>query len=252
MGDMRPRVPSFYALDVMRAMTGRVPDHRALAVEAAEEANVSLAWPAPRDPARAVDDLEHDLAVLGPLLETRDVAAVKGHARYLLELNPALRRSVISRWARAHARWSTSDGLIQVTPATTRALGHHRLRNRPYSLSALQRFATCPYQFLLAAIHRLEPWEEPEPLVRMDPLTRGSLFHHAQTEFFRELRAAGSLPVTPADLPAAILTLHRVVDRVAAEYADDLAPAIERVWNDEIGDIRRDLGIWARRLADER
>src|SRR5207247_5095232 len=92
-GDMRPGVPSFYALDVMRAMAGRVPDHRALAVEAAEEANVSLAWPAPRDPARAVDDLEHDLAVLGPLLETRDVAAVKGHARYLLEVNPALRRS---------------------------------------------------------------------------------------------------------------------------------------------------------------
>ncbi|PYR28121.1 MAG: PD-(D/E)XK nuclease family protein, partial [Acidobacteria bacterium] len=252
MGDMRPRVPSFYALDVMRAMTGRVPDHRALAVEAAEEANVSLAWPAPRDPARAVDDLEHDLAVLGPLLETRDVAAVKGHARYLLELNPALRRSVISRWARAHARWSTSDGLIQVTPATTRALGHHRLRNRPYSLSALQRFATCPYQFLLAAIHRLEPWEEPEPLVRMDPLTRGSLFHRAQAEFFRELKAGGALPITASNLTAAIGTLHGVINRVAAQYEDDLAPAIKRVWRDEIDDIRRDLGIWAHRLAGQR
>ena len=252
MGDMRPRVPSFYALDVMRAMTGRVPDHRALAVEAAEEANVSLAWPAPRDPARAVDDLEHDLAVLGPLLETRDVAAVKGHARYLLELNPALRRSVISRWARAHARWSTSDGLIQVTPATTRALGHHRLRNRPYSLSALQRFATCPYQFLLAAIHRLEPWEEPEPLVRMDPLTRGSLFHRAQAEFFRELKAGGALPITASNLTAAIGTLHGVINRVAAQYEDDLAPAIKRVWRDEIDDIRRDLGIWAHRLAGHR
>src|SRR5207247_532806 len=172
----------------------------------------------------------HDLAGLGPLLQTRDVAAVKGHARYLLEWNPALRRSVISRWARAHARWSTSDGLIQVTPATTRALGHHRLRNRPYSLSALQRFATCPYQFLLAAIHRLEPWEEPEPLVRMDPLTRGSVFHRAQAEFLRELKAAGALPVTPSNLPAAIQTLHAVVDRVAAQYEDALAPAITRVW----------------------
>ena len=94
MGDMRPRVPSFYALDVMRAMTGRVPDHRTLAVEAVEQSNMSLAWPAPRDPARAVDDLEHDLATLAPLLEARDVATVTGHARYLLELNPALRRSV--------------------------------------------------------------------------------------------------------------------------------------------------------------
>jgi len=251
MGDMRPRVPSFYALDVMRAMTGRVPDHRTLAMEAADESNVTLAWPAPRDPAHAIDDLEHDLATLAPLLEARDLAAVKGRARYLLELNPALRRSVASRWARAHTRWSTSDGLIQVSPSTARALAQHRLRNRPYSLSALQRFAACPYQFLLAAIHRLAPWEEPEPLVRMDPLTRGSLFHRAQAEFFRELKAAGSLPVTPANLSAAIRTLHGVVDRVAAQYADDLAPAIERVWNDEIGEIRRDLGIWAQRLADD-
>ncbi|HMC76627.1 MAG TPA: PD-(D/E)XK nuclease family protein [Vicinamibacterales bacterium] len=251
MGDMRPRVPSFYALDVMRAMTGRVPDHRTLAVEAAEAANASLAWPAPSDPARAVDDLEHDLATLAPLLEARDVAAVKGHARYLLELNPALRRSVSSRWARAHRRWSTSDGLIQVTAATERALARNRLRSRPYSLSALQRFAACPYQFLLAAIHRLAPWEEPEPLVRLDPLTRGSLFHRAQAEFLRELQAAGSLPVTPSNLPDAIRALHLVVDRVAAAYADDLAPAIERVWKDEIGDIRRDLGIWAGRLAQE-
>jgi hypothetical protein len=245
-------VPSFYALDVMRAMTGRVPDHRALAADAADEADASLAWPAPRDAARAIDDLEHDLAVLGPLIETRDTASVKGHARYLLELNDALRRSVISRWARATGRWSTSDGLIQVTPHTAPALAKHRLRTRPYSLSALQRFATCPYQFLLAAIHRLHAWEEPEPLVRMDPLTRGSLFHRAQAEFLRALHAAGELPITPANLGLAVRALHEVVDRVAAESADDLAPAIERVWHDEIADIRRDLGIWVNRMADTR
>ena len=53
-----------------------------------------------RDPDRAIDDLEHDLAALKPLLDARDPSAVKGHAHYLLGLNEALRRSVISRWAR--------------------------------------------------------------------------------------------------------------------------------------------------------
>ena len=49
--ETRPRVPSFYALDVVRAITGRVPDHRVLARrEAAEEGGASLAWPAPKDP----------------------------------------------------------------------------------------------------------------------------------------------------------------------------------------------------------
>jgi CRISPR/Cas system-associated exonuclease Cas4 (RecB family) len=249
--ETRARVPSFYALDVMRAITGRVPDHRMLAAEAADEGGASLAWPAPKDPDRAIDDLEHDLATLKPLLESRAVASVKGHAHYMLGLNDALRRSVISRWARGRPAWASSDGLIKVAPGTQAAIDANRLGARPYSLSALQRFATCPYQFLLATIYRLEPWDEPEPLVRMDPLTRGGLFHKVQAEFYRAMQDAKALPVTRAGLDHAIARLDAVLDRVAAEYAETLAPAIDRVWRDEIGEIRRDLGIWVQKLADD-
>ena len=42
-----------------------------------------------------------------------------------------------------------------------------------------------------------------------------------------------------------------MLDRVAGEYEEQLAPAIERVWHDEIGELRRDLGIWVQKLADE-
>ena len=249
--ETRARVPSFYALDVVRAMTGRVPDHRVLASDAADEGGASLAWPAPKDPDRAIDDLEHDLATLKPLLEARDPASVKGHAHYLLGLNDALRRSVISRWSRGRGAWAPSDGPIRIAPGTEAALAAHRLRQRPYSLSALQRFAACPYQFLLATIYRLEPWDEPEPLVRMDPLTRGSLFHKAQAEFYRALQQEGRLPVTPGSLAAAAGTLDAVLDRVATEYAETLAPAIDRVWRDELDELRRDLGIWLQKIAEE-
>jgi ATP-dependent helicase/nuclease subunit B len=248
--ETRARVPSFYALDVMRAMTGRVPDHRVLAVEAAEEGGVSLAWPAPKDPDRAIDDLEHDLAVLKPLLDAREPSGVKGHAHYLLSLNDALRRSVISRWQRGRPAWSRSDGLIRVAPETQAMLAGQRLSQRPYSLSALQRFAVCPYQFLLSTIYRLEPWNEPEPVVRLDPLTRGSLYHKVQAEFLRAMKSGGDLPITRETLPQAAKTLALVLDRVAAEYAETMAPAIDRVWRDEIDELRRDLGIWVHKLAD--
>ncbi len=249
--ETRARVPSFYALDVMRAITGQVPDHRALAADAAAEAGASLAWPAPADPRQAIDDLEHDLAVLKPLLDARDPASVRGRAHYLLGLNEALRRSVIARWSRGRTIWTTSDGFIRVTPSTQSALAAHRLDQRPYSLSALQRFAVCPYQFLLATIHRLQPWDEPEPLVRMDPLTRGSLFHRAQAEFLREMDGRHQLPIAADRVVDAVRVLDAALDRVAGEYAEKLAPAIERVWTDEVGELRRDLGIWVQRLAKE-
>ena len=35
------------------------------------------------------------------------------------------------------------------------------------------------------------------------------------------------------------------------EYAETLAPAIDRVWRDEVDELRRDLGIWVQKIADE-
>jgi CRISPR/Cas system-associated exonuclease Cas4 (RecB family) len=247
--ESRARVPSFYALDIIRAATGRVPDYEWLEARARDAGNATLAWPAPPDPREAIDDQEHDLAVLRQLLDEHDREAVKGHAHYLLKLNECLRRSVIDRWARGEARWSVNDGLIRVAPDTREALAAQRLTARPYSLSALQRFSACPYQFVLSAIYRLQPLEQPEPLQRMDPLTRGSLFHEIQARFFDALKTRAMLPVTADTLEPAALVLDEVAERVATQKYDELAPAVDRVWNDEIASIRRDLHGWLHYLA---
>ncbi len=250
MAESRPRVPSFYALDVMRAVTGRVPNHEALQEQAVSEGGAGLGWPAPADPARAIDDQEHDLSVLRTLLSADVPAAVRGHAHYLLRLNDCLRRSVSARWSRARSSWTPFDGITRPTARTAPLLAAQRLRARPYSLSALQKFSSCPYQFLLSAIHRLEPSEDPEPLQKLDPLTRGALFHEAQAEFFRSLQRDARLPLLPANLDAALALLDAVLERVSARYHEALAPAIERVWSDEVAEIARDLRVWARRLPD--
>jgi RecB family exonuclease len=247
--ESRARVPSFYALDLMRAATGRLPDHEVVEERARQAGNASLAWPAPAQPEDAIDDLEHDLAVLRRLLDDPDPDAVKGHAHYLLGLNDCLRRSVTDRWLRGRARWTPSDGLVRSVPQVAEALAAERLGARSYSLSALQRFSACPYQFTLSAIFRLQPLEQPEPLQRMDPLTRGSLFHEIQAHMFRELRSAGALPVTTAIVATARDVLGRTIDRVSAQAHDELAPAVERVWADEIASIRRDLEAWLELLA---
>ncbi len=247
--ESRARVPSFYALDVMRAATGRVPDYEWLEARARAAGNATLAWPAPPLPDAAIDEQEHDLAVLRQLLDEKDHEAVKGHAHYLLKLNECLRRSVVNRWARGEPRWSVSDGLIRVSLDTAEALAAQQLTARSYSLSALQRFSACPYQFVLGAFYRLQPIELPEPLQRLDPLTRGSLFHEIQARFFRTLKEQRALPVTAANLGAAGSVLDTTVDEVAAVKYDELAPAVDRVWNDEIAAIRRDLHGWLRYVA---
>jgi CRISPR/Cas system-associated exonuclease Cas4 (RecB family) len=249
LSEARARVPSFYALDVIRAATGRVPDYELLEERARVAGNATLAWPAPPDPAEAIDDQEHDLAVLRRLLDEPDREAVKGHAHYLLKLNECLRRSVVDRWARGERRWLPNDGLTRVTPHVQAALSAQRLSARAFSLSSLQRFSACPYQFLLSAVYRLHPLERPEPLQRLDPLARGSLVHEIQARFFATLKAEGRLPLTPAGLDEARSTLDRTIDAIAARTHDELAPAVERVWNDEIATIGRDLHAWIEYVA---
>ena len=248
--ESRVRVPSFYALDAVRGVTGRIPDHEELATAAAKAGHSTLAWPAPPDSSTAIDAQEHDLSVLRELLDAPPGEMVRGRAQYLLRLNDALRRAVTERWARADPKkWTQYDGLVQVTDRTRAALAVQRLTARPYSVSALQRFSACPYQFLLSGIHRLRAAEQPEPLQRLDPLTKGSIVHRMQAVTMRTLRDQGRLPVTNEALPSALDVLERAIVSVADEYRELMVPAIERVWQEEIAAVARDLRGWLRHVA---
>ncbi len=244
----RPRVPSFYALEVLRAAEGRLPGFDELDRRAAGEQAVRLGWPAPREAADAIDDAEFDLAVLNRLTG-RDEAATTGAAHYLLGANPHLARALRARARRWLRRWTPADGLVDPPPEVRAALERHRLGARSYSATALQQFAACPYRFLLYAVHRLQPREEAEAIEVIDPLTRGALLHEVQFELLTALRAARRLPVTHAMLDEALHTMDATLERIAAAWRDRLAPAIERVWNDAIDAIRADLREWLRRAA---
>jgi CRISPR/Cas system-associated exonuclease Cas4 (RecB family) len=247
----RPRVPSFYALDLERARTGRVPEFAVTEREAFRRVDARLAWPAPPDADLAIDDTEHDLSVLGPLLRRRVSPELKGRARYLLQLNAGLRRSLLTRWARWRPAWSRYDGVYLPDAPVQAVLDAHRVSARPYSVSALQRFAKCPYQFLLYSILRLQPREEIEPLERLDPLTRGRMFHEVQAELIRALESRDALPVTRDRLVETEDLLDQTLDRLAARYHEDLAPAIDRVWIDEVESMRTDLKGWVHHVANE-
>jgi CRISPR/Cas system-associated exonuclease Cas4 (RecB family) len=249
--ESRPRVPSFYALEIVRAAHGRLPDLRTFEEKARRGAPSRLDWPAPADAMEAIDDAEFDLAALGRAfaVDAPDAADARGAGRYLIEANPYLAESLRRYARRNRTGWYAADGLVEPDEATRAVLATQRLAARSYSPSALQHFAACPYSFLLHAIHKLRPREEKVALEQMDPLTRGALFHEAQFRLFRELQSAELLPMGPGNVARIIEIADGVLDRVAAENEEKLAPAIPRVWRSEIEDLRIDLRGWIRHAA---
>ncbi|MCC7155730.1 MAG: PD-(D/E)XK nuclease family protein [Bryobacterales bacterium] len=242
-GQARPRVPSFYALEIMRAAEGGLPDLKAFEKRAASATRARLGWPAPEDRNQAIDDIEYDLARIAEI-RALPAAARTGKGRYLVEANAILARALRTHWRRWSSRWTQSDGMVAPGAAARAVLDTHRLNARAYSATALQQFATCPYRFFLYAIHQLREREEAAGIEQLDPLTRGALFHKAQHELFVELRRRDLLPLRASLMPDVLDLADKVLDEVAGQYAEELAPAIPRVWKTEIEDIRSDLRGW--------
>ena len=90
-------MPSFYALDVARSITGHVPDYEVLARDAELAGASRLAWPAPRNSSEAIDDAEYDLATVWPHLNTNQ---------------PGRTHSLLLRCSTAHDRTQRGLGKI--------------------------------------------------------------------------------------------------------------------------------------------
>jgi RecB family exonuclease len=245
----RARGPSFYALDVIRAITGTIPDLRTLQQRAVETSQSQIGWPAPRDPAVSIDDAEYDLAVISAVLRLPP-DEVRGAGRYLTEASAPLKRSLRARWSRWDKSWSPSDG-IQLQPADPAfaILNQRRLNAHTYSATALQHFAVCPYRFALRSIYRLHLRDEIAALERMDPLTRGRLFHEVQFHLLTRLKEMGLLPMSIGNHSQVVQIADQVLDEVQETYREDLSPAIPRVWESEVEELRWDLRGWIRQVV---
>jgi CRISPR/Cas system-associated exonuclease Cas4 (RecB family) len=241
--EARPRVPSFYALELPRAVEGKLPALKDFEKRTREACPSRLNWPAPREIGEAIDDAEYDLVKLD------QTGRVVGGAHYLVEVNGNLARSLRGRWSRWHSKWVEADGLVAANPEVQAALGEHRMSARPWSPSALEQYSTCPYKFALNGILKLKPREEAAALEQLDPLTRGALFHEVQFALLGELKEASLLPVNRERLAQAIARCDHTLDNIAEMYREKLAPAIPRVWHSEMEDLRTDLRGWLQQAA---
>jgi RecB family exonuclease len=96
---------------------------------------------------------------------------------------------------------------------------------RPWSVSALETYLTCPFKFFAQHILRLEEEREDEEV--MDPRRQGQFVHEVFETFFKEWQEAGHREITAAILPVAREQFAAVVDRLLARIPDGEA-ALER------------------------
>ena len=236
----RERVPSFYAFAVHRAAGGEEMGVREFEARARSATSTRIGWPAPPDPADAIDDAEFDLATLAPL--------VKGSGEYLKSLPGRAVAALRARWMRWHKTWRAADGLY-IEEIGSDALKAYRLTERAWSPTLLQQYARCPYRFALRGIFGLRRADRPTGIQRMDPAERGNLYHAVQFELLSALRVAERVPVNEGNLASALERLDAILHVEATRAERELAPAIPAIWRSEVQALRADLRGWLQQKA---
>jgi ATP-dependent helicase/DNAse subunit B len=193
----RPRVPSFFLLDLLEEVTGRRHDFTALA-RAPQHRRVAL-------------HPVHDLAMRQPIDERewlvgRALAARAQPAAFLVALPRAARGLAAIAGRERTPRLTPYDGLLARGVEPDEALAP----------TWLEIYATCPFKYFLGHVLGLASVQEPDAVLLISPADRGTLVHAALCGAFRRLREAGALPLSADRLPAATAALDAAFDEACA------------------------------------
>ena len=130
-----------------------------------------------REQSRASDiDLSISLAERDRTLIENDKAIGRG---LLLKTTPRLEGAFAQRRDQLSNRLTPYDGVL---PADLTDLREHYFQDeRQLSPSALETYGACPQRFLLGNVLRLSKIEEPESVITISPLTKGTLIPPASS-----------------------------------------------------------------------
>jgi RecB family exonuclease len=233
MSSARERVPSYFLLRVAEAATGRRCDYKHLEDFPGYERVSSPAF-APKRAEEAWRSAEYDLAATLEAVALGDASPLGYLGRLSPTFGSALRAEE-RRWG--ERRFTEYDGVLR-SKAALAALAE-RLGPMPWHLSPteLELYASCPFRYFVARVLRVREIEEPEAILRLSGMDRGSLVHDILYRALTAAKREGRLPLKIED-----------EDRVLAEaresfarFEQEGATGIEALWALERGSLELDL-----------
>ena len=90
-------------------------------------------------------------------------------------------------------RYSAWDGALG--PDALDAIATLLPPDAPLGPTSLEGYATCPQRFMLERLLRVRAVEEPEQVVRIDALSKGSVIHRIFERFYEEWHGTGPAPL---------------------------------------------------------
>jgi RecB family exonuclease len=197
-GTGKERLPSSFLLASAKALTGESTDFQKFE-KFSGFVRIPLSEIAVKSPERALDEVEFDISTGRQKLEEKKPEALL----YLQELSPFFGRGLLLEFSRWGKKIFTGfEGVLSSKEALQILQERHSIFNKSIAPTRLEAYASCPYQYLLSVIMRIEALVEPEKEATINPLDKGTLVHSILWKFFTEFRTerGSSLHFEPKDL----------------------------------------------------
>jgi RecB family exonuclease len=151
--------------------------------------------PLAADPTRAATPFDYDLGHASRAMHQQP-ATLAAFAAISPHFGRAVRAEFV-RWSTP--RFTRHDGCVE-DPELLDALRLRSPLRAPISPSRIEDYARCPFRFYMHNLLRLEELEEPETLIRSDPIAKGHMVHGILAEFLTKMRDQNRLPLDESSL----------------------------------------------------
>jgi ATP-dependent helicase/nuclease subunit B len=185
----------------------------------------------------AVSGAERDRTLLHSEV-TRSLAEATFESLY-----PSFGRATEAARARFASRYSAWDGALGAR--ALEAVAALLPPDAPMSATVLETYARCPQRFMLESLLRVREVSEPERVVRIDAMARGSVIHRIFERFYDEWDGTGPAPLA-ADAERRIRAIAGQECDAARDRGETGYPAM---WEADRVELIEDCVRW---LQDER
>lgn len=252
-GENRPRLPSVFFRELASQLQGeRVSaDDAPLLTRDDVERIAGDAIGAPIRPGHAQDPRAVSAAAANAVSEPeRDRTYLQARITRPLAVatferaQPSFARALDAVSARFADRYSAWDGALG--PDALAAIAALMPAEAPLSPTSLEGYATCPQRFMLQRLLGIRAVEEPEHVVRIDALSRGSVIHRIFERFYDEWEGHGPAPMAPE--------AERRMRAIAGEECDAARDRGETgypaMWEADRVELIEDCVAWMRHERD--
>ena len=139
------------------------------------------------------------------------------------------------------------EGVFSSDQALGALRGWLEERGSSFSPTSLERFAACPFAYFLSNVLGIESVDEPEHMIRITPLARGSIIHDILAGLFERLKREALLPFNYAKRSRIREITKEVLEAYLSAYQEQEPVGATAFWKIE----QRFIGEAIERYIDE-